>query len=211
MSTRRAPAVLTGALLAAVLLYVLAGELLQVWVGLHMDAWSERASFGSERDRTEWQRVRNALDVASRGWPWKTSLLIDSARVDLFGDYAGFVPPQRAGAQVLDALARAKARRLEDGEMLALEMRGQLLRNDVDGARAAMLRLQRAAPQARAYWQPLVMTLCEYALGEPGFQPLAREAVAYYAGWDGPQLAGMVQQQPAVAAFLAAAAPATKP
>lgn len=213
MSTRRTPAMLAGAVLTALLLYVLAGELLQAWAGLHMDAWSEQGHFGSDRDRVEWQRVRNALDAASRGWPWKTSLLIDSARVDLFAGYAGFVPPTRVGERVLAALARAKAQRLEDGEMLVLELRGHLLVHDVDGARAALLRLERAAPQARVYWQPLVMRLCDFALGAPEFQPLAREAVAYYAGWDGAQLTAMVRRQASVAAFLpqAASAPATTP
>ncbi len=200
---RRAPALTVGAVIAALLLYVLAGELLQVWVGMHTDTWGERRDFGRAGDEAEWQRVRNALDGATAIWPWKTSLQIDRARVALFGVYGGFVPDAEAGVQVLAAIAQAKAQRMADGELLVLEVRGHVLANDVAGARDAVQRLMRAAPHARLYWRSLVNFVCEYALGEPAFQPLARDMVAYYGRWDAQELERIAKQRASVRAFIA--------
>ncbi len=210
---RRLPVLCAGSAVVVLLLYVLAGELLQMWVGLHLNAWAERAAFSREQDRAEWQRVRDTLQVATGLWPWKTSLLLDSARTELFGYYAWLESPEQAGSRVLAAMTKAKSQRVEDGEMLVLTLRGHVLSNDVDGARAAMMRLQKAAPHARAYWQPTVVFLCEDAMNEPDFQPLAREAVAYYIQWDEAALRGMAQRSVAIKMFLpvsGSAVPAAK-
>ncbi len=201
MATRRAPVVALGAVIAALLLYVLAGELLQAWVGLHTDAWSERRDFGREGDEAEWQRVRNVLATAQRGWPWRTAFYIDGARVELFGLHGGFLPEAEAGARVLAAMRQARQQRTEDGELLALEVRGHILVNDVAGARDAVQRLRLASPHGRVYWKQLTGFVCEYALGEAAFQPLARDVVAYYGSWDKSELQRMAKQRLAVRVF----------
>lgn len=174
--------ILPGALLL-VMAYVVAGELLQGWVGLHFDAWRERPAFGGERDRLEWQRVERGLGVAQSAWPWKISLYRDAARLQLYGAYGGFVGAADAGAAVLDAVDHVAARRAPDGDLLALEVRGCLLYGDYAGAADAVARLKRVAPHARHYWQPLVRMLTALAKHDPDARALALDVQTHYAGW----------------------------
>lgn len=196
---------LLAAALATVLLYVVAGELLQAWVNLHTDSWSERGPFGArESDRAEWQRVQNAVAFGQQGWRWKTSLHLDAARVALFGAQAGYLAPDAAGRAVLVATAEARRRSAENGQRLALEARGYLLTANHAGLRGTLEELKRSAPHARIYWRPLVHLLCEFALGDPAMQPLARDAVAWYANWDAAELRRLARAQASVRAFLPA-------
>lgn len=202
---RRTPARAFAAVLLVLGTYVFGGELLQSWVNLHLDAWSERSAFGSERDQEEWARVRKALAVAQGGWPWKASLYRDAARVELFGAYAGFVPEPEAGKAVLAALRESAARSSASGAQLILEIRGHVLAGDVAGAQATLARLVVAAPHARPYWRPLVAWLCERALSDAALQPLARAATAHYAQWDAAELTNLARVQVSVRPFLPAA------
>ena len=48
--------------MAAAMVYVVAGEVLQGWVGLHMDAWRARADFGQAAEITA-NRLHTRLPV----------------------------------------------------------------------------------------------------------------------------------------------------
>lgn len=169
-----------GALLAT-LLYVVAGELLQGWTSLHLDAWQSRPAFGSERDRVEWQRVLRGADTAQEFWPWKTSLYRDAARIQLFGVRGGFVSESDGGSALLVAIRQATARSSVDGELLILEIRGDVLVRDYPAASAALQRLKKVAPHARHYWQPLVRMLAARSVQDPALQAIADDARAHYA------------------------------
>jgi hypothetical protein len=176
----------TRSFFAALLLactYVVAGEFLQGWVGLHFDAWRDRDSYGTEQDLREWQRTGRALDLALRGWPWKTSLYRDAALWQLYGAYGGFRRGPDAGEAVLEAVDRAALRALPDGRVLLLEVRGCLMVGDYAGAEDAVARLKMQAPYAQPYWKPLSRLVSAYARRDPELQPLADDINAHFARW----------------------------
>lgn len=170
-------------LFLTVLAYVFAGELLQGWIGLHLDAWRERPAFGSARDHLEWQRVASGVALAQQAWPWKTSVYHDAARVQLYGVRGGFVSTGDGGEAVLAAVDQALARSTVNGALLVLEIRGHLLLEDAVGARAAIDRLHAVAPHARPYWQPLLSLLDARARDQPALRSLAQDVRRDYREW----------------------------
>lgn len=190
------------ATLLTALLYVVVGELVQGWAGLHFDAWQTRVVFGNERDRVEWERVEDGLQAACLYWPWKTSFHRDYARLQLFGVRGGFVEEKEAARVILAAVGRAAESSVENGEDLLLATKAHLLSDDVAGFRVTTRRLRAVAPHDRVYWQPLVVLTAERALGAPDWQLPAREVTAYYASWDEQQLMEISRRVVAVRTFL---------
>lgn len=168
------------AVLAAAMMYVVAGEVVQGWVGLHMDAWRSRQDFGSERDHLEWQRAVRGLAFAQRAWPWKTSIYHDAARVQLFGVRGGFVSAPDGGEAALVALDEAALRSMENGDRLVLEIRGLLLVGDYVGVEDSVHRLMQVSPHAHHYWRPLVSLLEHRARNDAALRPIAREARVHF-------------------------------
>lgn len=172
--------------LLVLLLYVVVGEALQGWVGLHFDVWRERQIFGNERDRREWQRVDRALGFAVKGWPWKVSLHYDAARLQLFAVRGAFIEREDAGEAVLASLGNMRG--THSGPRLVMTAQAHLLRDDLEAFAAAVEALKAQAPHDRVYWHPLVLQTAEHALGHPAFQTQARVVLAHYATFDERQL-----------------------
>lgn len=185
--------------LLLLLLYVVTGELIQGWVGLHFDAWSERRVFGNERDQREWQRVQRVMVVAQRNWPWKTSLHYDAARLQLFAVRGSFIEREAAGRAVLDHLRRMRA--TPGGAQLLMEAQAHLLRDDVESFESTVQKLRLQAPYDRVYWRPLAVQTAERALAQPAFQPAAREIIAHYGSFDQHQLRTLAKRSIAVRVF----------
>lgn len=203
----RAPARAGAAALLLLLLYVLAGEVLGAWVGLYFDAWGERERFGSARDQQEWQQVERGLDAGLRFWPWKSSLHLDAARLQLHALRGGFRDEHEVGRAVVARVADVPGH--QDGERVALRLRGHLLLGDAGAAAEQVRQLREIAPYTREHWHLLAPFAANRALDAPALRPVARDIIAWYAGWDAPALRVMARRSIAVSAFLPADFPRT--
>lgn len=171
------------AVLLALVCYVASGELVQAWIGLHVDAWRERPSFSGDADHAEWLRVANAAEGATRLWPWKASLQEQVARVQLYALRGRFRRAPDIGEAMLDAVDRASTLGAVNGDLLLLEARGCLLVGDIAGVEDAVLKLRRVSPHGRSYWQRLRRMLALAAQEDPALIPVADEVNAYYENW----------------------------
>ncbi len=190
-----------GALLA-LLVYVSAGELLQAWVGLHFVAWDNRPHFGSENDRSEWQRVQRGIHFAQQAWPWKTSLHRDAARLQWFGARGRFVADENAGRAMLVATQRAATHSTENGALLLLEAQGNMLLGDAEGLRNAARRMKVAAPHEPIYQEPLLLQAARQSVLKPSLAPVAREIIADYAAREPARFASLAKRSIAVRLLL---------
>jgi len=171
------------AVLLALVLYVASGELVQAWIGLHIDAWRERPAFAGAADRAEWSRVAQASEGATQLWPWKASLQQQFARVQLYALRGGFRRAPDIGETMLEAVDRAGALGASNGDLFLLEARACLLIGDVMGVEDAVLGLRRVSPHGRSYWQRMRRLLTQAALEDPALVPVADEVNAYYEDW----------------------------
>lgn len=171
------------ALVLALVLYVAAGELVQAWVGLHIDAWRARPAFGNETDRGEWLRVANAVEGATQIWPWKASFHHQNARVQLHALRGNFRRPPDIGESMLASVDRAAAMGAVSGELLLLETRGCLLVGDYTGVEDAVLKLRQVSPYGRTYWQRLRLMLTQAAAQDSALDQVAADVSAYYENW----------------------------
>lgn len=166
--------------LVSAMMYVVAGEVLQGWVGLHMDAWRARADFGGEHDKPEWDRTMRGLAIARQGWPWKASLYHDEARLQLFGVRGGFLAGPDGGEAALLALDAAEGLNVENGDRITLEIRGLLLVGDHVGVEDSVHRLMQVAPNSHHYWRPLVFLLERLAQDDAALRPIARKSRVHF-------------------------------
>lgn len=204
----------TAAVLLALVLYVAAGEIVHGWIGLHVDAWRERPSFGNEIDRAEWLRVADATEAATQLWPWKASFHQQVARVQLYALRGEFRRPPDIGESMLDSVDRAAAMGAVSGELLLLEVRGCLLVGDYTGVEDAVLKLRRVSPYGRTYWKRLRRMLQLAAEKDSALAGVSADVSAYYENWllpdraDGGANPAHRRRSPAPAA---PAMPATRP
>jgi hypothetical protein len=197
--------------LLALVLYVASGELVQAWIGLHIDAWRERPTFSSDADHAEWLRVAGASEGATQLWPWKASLQQQAARVQLYALRGNFRRAPDIGEAMLAAVDSAVALGAQNGDLLLLEARGCLLVGDVVGVEDAVLKLRRVSPHGRSYWQRMRRLLALAAQEDPALIPVADDVNAYYENWLLPRRGDAAQRHRRTPASAVPARPATAP
>lgn len=166
------------ALLAAC--YLLAGQLLVTWTDLHFDAWAAARKPDVEQRGREWARVSQVVEAALPLWPWKTSLHMSAARLQLFAGYNGHRPEGEAGLAALAHLDTVHAQSTREGDQLVLETEAWMLARDPDAMLESVQELRRVAPSENHYWRQLMVLATTRALGDVPLRPVVREIVAHY-------------------------------
>lgn len=182
--------------------YLLAGQLLVTWTDLHFDGWAAARNPDPDRRASEWARVSRTVEAALPLWPWKTSLHLSAARLQLFGGYNGHAPPGEAGMAALGHLDTVHAQSTLEGEQLVLEIEAWMLARDPEAMLDAVRELRRVAPAENHFWRQLMVLATSRALSDVGLRPVVREIVAHYTQIAPGDVAWLAHRVVAVRVFL---------